>query len=195
MTFVALALACAAGAASSIGPCVAPRYLALAAFARGNIRTRMPVLASFTAGTVAGYAALAATGGAVSAIVRHSPMLYAVMAVVLAVSAIATLMRDDICCTHATVPRSLGGIALLGMSSALVVSPCCTPAVLAFGALFVSGSHVSAALLAAAFAAGHLAPLGLLLLPVRVSLPDSRAAGTVSAGVTLALGAYYGLLA
>lgn len=190
-----IAFAAVAGAASSIGPCVAPRYLAVAAFARGSLGVRTAVLTCFAAGIVCGYAALAAAGGAVAAITRHSPMLYALLAVALTATGVASLVRVDRCCTPSVKPRSLGGITLLGMSSALVVSPCCTPALLAFAALFGSGSTTDAALCGAAFAAGHLAPLLLLLFPVRLPRLHPSAGGTVSAGVTLALGAYYGLLA
>lgn len=194
-------LAFAAGASTSIGPCVAPRYLALAALAQGRgLRGRSLLLAAFCAGTLLGYGAVAAAGSMLAFVTAHSRWLYVLLAVALFAGAIGSLVKADRQgCTHPGANPSLGGAFLLGVSTSLVVSPCCTPALLAFGVAFVAGPSATVCALVACFTVGHLAPTGLLLagaaIPPSLTLRYRPAVATVNAGLLCALGAYYGMLA
>ncbi len=97
---------------------------------------------------------------------------------------------------------SSGASLLSGGTLGLVLSPCCTPVVAMIASVGVtSGSFAASLVNAAAFAAGHVAPLTMIGLgagaaerfaPIRVL---SGAATTISGGLSIALAAYYGLLA
>jgi cytochrome c biogenesis protein CcdA len=195
-----------AGVASSIGPCVAPRYLAVAALTGGRTPWR-PVVA-FTLGIVVatvalGAGATVASASVIMALVAHVAAIDAIVALALIVFGIATLVRDPHRCegAHVRDARSSGAFAL-GAVSAFVVSPCCTPLIVAFAGLgaFARDPWYAAASLGA-FALGHAAPLLLagiagatLAAPLR-ALAASAAPAVVSGSLTIALGAYYAVLA
>ncbi|HEX3548992.1 MAG TPA: cytochrome c biogenesis protein CcdA [Candidatus Elarobacter sp.] len=192
-----------AGAASSVGPCVAPRAIAVAALAQ---RSRRParVIAAFVTGVLATSLAVAAGAGAVAASLGTSRIAYVLLAATLAVAGVATLAsaHGARCTAHAheRATSGLGGVALLGATSALVVSPCCTPALAAIAGLTAARGGEGIAL-AGAFACGHAAPLiGAGIAGARVTsamrrLASAQAPAIVSGTLMLALAAFYGALA
>jgi cytochrome c biogenesis protein CcdA len=197
-----LPMAFAAGAVTSVGPCVAPRYVALAAVVERNGR-RVLAVVSFVAGLLLGYAALGFGLGIFAAIARHTAVLYALLATGLVASGIALLVRRPAAARHHVHHRaSTTGMFALGAGSALIVSPCCTPIVAAIAGMgALDGRPAVTALFLTTFALGHALPL--LLFGATGSLVAGRFAGRDRAGVTtaisgvlmLALGAYYGVLA
>jgi thiol:disulfide interchange protein DsbD len=199
----------AAGAVTSIGPCAAPRYVALAALLNASRRPAR-VVAAFAAGLVGAYVTIGVAAGALGALWSASRFLYAALAITLAVAGFATLLRvdctshvhDDVRAGDAGARASFGGTFLLGASSALVVSPCCTPIVAGIAGLTTAGGHPAAgATLLAAFACGHALPIvsaGALGTHVARALRHvavAHASAVVAGTLMLALAAYYGVLA
>jgi len=216
---LALPLVFAAGAATSVGPCLAPRYVAVAALAQGARRPWLAA-AAFAAGLIAAYAALVLAAGSLGALVRRSPLVYAMLAAALVAAGIAAIVRGDRAHVHgdadasegrpercaASPPRrtagGIGGALLLGASSALVVSPCCTPVVAAIAGFTVSGTRpADGVALVAAFACGHALPLAAVAsLGNGVAATFARfrvggAGATVAGTLMIAVGAYYAVLA
>jgi thiol:disulfide interchange protein DsbD len=206
---LAYPLVFAAGAVTSVGPCAAPRYVALAALMNVSSRPAR-VVTAFVAGLTAAYVVLGVAAGALGALWSMSRLVYAALAIVLAASGVVTLLRRD----HAAHPHadpaaanagaqaSLGGTFLLGASSAFVVSPCCTPIVAGIAGLTTASGHtgVGVALLAA-FACGHALPivsagaLGTRVARCLRGVAASHASAVVAGTLMLALAAYYGVLA
>jgi thiol:disulfide interchange protein DsbD len=95
----------------------------------------------------------------------------------------------------------LGSAFVLGAMSAVVVSPCCTPFAIAIVGLGAGlGDPIQAVGMLASFAFGHMLPViaagvsgGGLARRLRV-IAGSDAMRIVGASLTIALGAYYGLL-
>ena len=205
---LAYPLVFAAGALTSVGPCAAPRYVALAALVNAS-RRPWRIIVAFAAGLVGAYVLLGAAAGVVGALWSASRIVYAALAVVLAVAGILTLLRGGASPEHecaagrdAGARASLGGTFLLGASSAFVVSPCCTPVVAGIAGLTTaSGRTADGVALLAAFACGHVLPIVVAgALGTRVarslrSLTASHAPAVVSGTLMLALAAYYGVLA
>jgi thiol:disulfide interchange protein DsbD len=209
---LAYPLVFAAGLVTSVGPCAAPRYVAVAALAHAS-RAPWTVVGAFAAGLVGAYVALGGAVGsaanALGALWSASPVVYAALAVALLAGGIATLLRAlPVVGAHACHPRGsrgtagLGGVFLLGASSVLVVSPCCTPVVAGIAGLTIAtGRAFDGVLLLAVFACGHVVPVALagslgdrLGAAVR-RLAASQAPGIISGSLMLALAAYYGVLA
>ncbi len=200
-----MALAFAAGVAGSIGPCVAPRYLALAGLAGGAAASaRVRAAGSFIAGVLSGSVAIVAAGSLLIGAFNRSAQLYALLSVAFAAYGIWSLLHRDARPCHEPRERaaSLGGTFLVGATSALLPSPCCSPVLLGLAALSAGSSdilHVVA--LAAAFSFGHVLPLAaasLTLAPLLATCTGNRARGavrTVGAGLCVALGALYAILA
>lgn len=203
-----LPLVALAGAVTSLGPCVAPRYVVLAALLGDRRRTL--TIAAFVAGMLAAYVVLGFGAGLLGALAAHASALYCLLAVVLGASGLATLLRPS-GCDHehhrysggaGPQPRRLSAVFSLGAGSALVVSPCCTPVVAAvIGLTAADASPLSRAALLGAFALGHALPLfaagslgALFTRPFR-AWNASPAPAVVSGSLMLALGGYYGLLA
>jgi cytochrome c biogenesis protein CcdA len=100
-----------------------------------------------------------------------------------------------------TSTPSLPAVALLGASFAFVVSPCCTPLVVAIAAYAANAADpwYGVALLAT-FGLGHTVPLFVTAFGgVRFGLflgrmLHAQAVGIVSGAMMLGLGAYYALL-
>jgi cytochrome c-type biogenesis protein len=190
-----------AGLVSSVGPCVAPRFVAVAACATRSSQPRL-VLATFLAGLIGAYASFGFAATLLAGAFVHSSLVYAAVASALFAGGCVTIAR----CRHrhgevAVGGPGLGGIFLLGASFAFVVSPCCTPLVIAI-LEFASGlgRPLYGAMLLALFALGHAAPLVLCggaaahaaAMLRRVAL--SQAASIVSGGLMLGLAGYYALL-
>lgn len=208
-----------AGIVTSIGPCAAPRYVAVAALAHAA-RAPWKIVPAFAAGLVGAYVALGAAAGAVAgapgamgALWSASPVIYGALAVALLAGGIATLLRaapagDAHACGRHEARRgsrgtvSTGGAFLLGASSVLVVSPCCTPIVAGIAGLTIATSRMlDGVTLLAAFGCGHVVPVALagalggrFAASVR-RLAASQAPAIVSGSLMLALAAYYGTLA
>lgn len=202
---VAPPLVFAAGAVSSVGPCVAPRFIAIAGLAAGKSRIRTAVLAgAFIAGLTVVYAAFGAIAPLLGKVLQFSTYTYAAMAVVLSAAGCLTLWRGHSACAHSSVRHAggCGGAFLLGASCALVVSPCCAPLVLGILA-YSSGSNATgyASALLACFALGHALPAlpvafgvnGITQIAQRYTV--LQASCVVSASLMLGLGAYYAVLA
>jgi cytochrome c biogenesis protein CcdA len=196
-----LAVAALGGAATSLGPCVAPRYLALAALIGGR-RSLFPT-AAFTAGIVVAYVVLGTAAGLLGAIVARTTAIDLALAATLIAAGIVTIVREPHACAgeaHAVSPA--GGAFALGAGSALVISPCCTPLLAAFAGLGTfQRDPLGASAYLAAFALGHAAPLALAGLlgsaPARSlrGLAASGAPAIVSGTLMIALGGWYGVLA
>lgn len=210
---LAYPLAFAAGLATSVGPCAAPRYVAVAALAHGA-RRPWTVTAPFAAGLVGAYVALGLGAGMLGALWSASAVVYAALAAVMAFGGVVTLLRagaavePHACAVNAKpheyderASASAGGTFLLGASSALVVSPCCTPVVAALAAALSTGATASGVALLAAFACGHVVPVvaadaaGMRFSHVLRRWTASQAPAIVAGSLMLALAAYYGALA
>ncbi len=195
-----------AGAASSVGPCTAPRLVAIAALtARQSARQICKTTLSFVAGLSVAYASLGLVAWAIGSVVSLSIYIYLALGIGLFCGAIVTLAkRSPACEGHLARTRggSAGAIFLLGASFAFVVSPCCTPIVIAILAYTSQiSSPAYAALLLCVFAIGHALPVlvlsgGVCVLPRRgARFRFGDAFGVVSGGLMLALSGYYLCLA
>lgn len=202
----AFPLVFAAGLLSSVGPCVAPRFMAAASLASNGYRRNGAMLVcSFVAGLVTMYAGFGAGASMLGRALSASTWLYGALALALSISGAASLWRDEPICSHecasGQAPRS-GGAFLLGASFALVVSPCCTPLVFAvLTYTSAAGSPLYGSALLGCFALGHALPIltagagagSISALLTRYAV--RRAASVVSATLMLALAGYYGVLA
>lgn len=197
----ALPAAFAAGLVTSCGPCVAPRYVALAALLDDRARAR--TIATFVAGMLLVYALLGFGFGVLGLVTGQASLLYVVLSAALLAGGVRTLLAADCCIADGRPARKLrtSGAFSLGAASALVVSPCCTPVVAAVAG-FAGGESAAGTrvLLLAAFALGHAAPL-FAAVPLGAvvdrRLPFwNRGPGSaiVSGALLIALGGYYGLL-
>lgn len=207
-SWLAYPLLFAAGVATSIGPCVVPRYLTIAALAHASRRPRERITA-YVAGIVAAYVLIGVAAGALGALWQTSGIIYAALAALLAAGGVATLLHErhacgDACCDRtATAPGGgLGGALLLGAASAFVVSPCCTPLIAGIAGLTVLGGRAAeGAALLGAFALGHVVPLlsagtvGTRIARAMARATVSEAPAVIAGTLMLALSAYYGLLA
>jgi cytochrome c biogenesis protein CcdA len=131
-----------------------------------------------------------------------SAWTYAIVAASLTVAALAGLIRARVtaCEQHqqARQSRSTGGIFLLGASSVMVFSPCCTPLVSAIGtSAGAFGGPLSAAGLLAVYGLGHGLPAALLALgvgslaaPLR-ALALHQASAIAGNAILLVLAGYY----
>lgn len=203
MNALIVASAFGAGLATSIGPCVAPRYLALAAIvADASGRAKWLRVAAFVAGLVLCYGVLAVTASFIGTLVAFSPLIYLGLAACFLYVGLRALAVRQSCTHQRQQDRSAGRALLTGGALGLVVSPCCTPIVATMaGVASVSGSPLASFTVALAFALGHIAPLASvgLGLPWSARLaagPELQSASSViGAGISLALAGYYGLLA
>lgn len=196
----------AAGAVSSIGPCVAPRFVAVAGLASGSSRRKTFMLVSaFVTGLVLIYASYGALLPLFGEAVRFSVWTYWLVSIMLAAGGVVALSRDHArCCERApgAANASAGAAFLLGASFALVVSPCCAPLVVGILAYTsASGDALYAAMLLACFALGHALPIIAVAFGAHGTTSIFRryavrqASNVVSASLMLGLAAYYALLA
>jgi cytochrome c biogenesis protein CcdA len=199
-----LPLVMLAGIVTSVGPCVAPRYVAVAALLGEKGRTL--TVATFIGGMLAAYLALGFGVGVLGQVTGHASTLYLILALALVGAGCATLYRGPHC-DHApderrrSQPRRLSAVFSLGAASAFVVSPCCTPIVAAvLGMTAFDADPLARAALLGAFAIGHAAPLlligtfGTMCARTFRLWTASPAPAVVSGTLMLALGVYYGLL-
>ncbi len=203
----AIPIVFATGALSSVGPCVAPRFIAAAGLTGGRARRESSiVMLSFISGLVVAYAGFGAAASLVGKAAQFSTYIYYALATALAFAGGAALWgtAETHRCIHFKVRRStgIGASFLLGASFALVVSPCCTPVVIAILAYTsASGDALYGSTLLAVFAVGHALPLlgvgfGVQQLGELLAGPRLRAAAsTASATLMLSLAAYYAVLA
>jgi cytochrome c-type biogenesis protein len=207
----ALALVFAGGVATSIGPCVAPRYLAIAAIAGCDRHPLVPTLA-YVGGLIGALMVLGFAGGLLGTVWSASGTIDVVLAVALIAAGCHALVRAEPHphgrrgCRQGDKPtdgrRSIGAVFLLGAASALVVSPCCTPVVATIVATTTAtGEPLLGAALLAIFGAGHALPLlftgqiGAALARCAPSRLNAQAPAIVSAVLMLALGMYYAVIA
>ncbi len=198
------ALAFAAGAASSFGPCIGPRLLTLAALCSRHRGTRRWAIAGiFTAGLCAGYAIVGTIAGAAGLASAFSPWIYRTMAIVAVAGGVWTIVHRSQAACCESKPRFDGGLGFFaGLVSASITSPCCGPigAALAGVAAAASGPQYAAAVLCA-FALGHVLPLAAVAAgSPRMRGPLARAAqsgagATIAGALMVAAGAYYAVLA
>lgn len=221
---LAYPLVLGAGVVTSIGPCAAPRYVAVAALAHAA-RAPWAVVATFATGLVAAYVALGAlasgvgtAASALGSLWSVSSYVYGALATALLAGGVFTLVRasgttpSDRCArgtgcaatsrTTSGGAASFGGVFLLGASSVLVVSPCCTPVVAGIAGLtLATGRALDGVALLAVFACGHAVPvafagaLGDRFASVLRRVAASQAPAIVSGALMIALAAYYGALA
>jgi cytochrome c-type biogenesis protein len=197
---LAVGLVFVAGLISSVGPCVAPRFIAVAGLAAGTSRRRALVTtAAFICGITVTYAAFGALAPLLNMLVRSSSYFYGVLAFILVWSGFRRLYKTE-SCYHSAHISCAGPAFFLGASSALVVSPCCAPIVMAIAAYAGSYNSIpySCGLLAA-FSLGHALPLlaaatGARAAAAYVSAGVQQAAATVGGALMIALGAYFGAL-
>lgn len=197
------ALAFVAGVVTSIGPCVAPRFVAVAALASSPGAARWKTVAAFAGGLCASYVVLGLASGFAGRFAQ-STGIYTVMSVVLLAAGLKALWSDvrEPCRHAAPKPRSLGAACLMGMSFAFVTSPCCTPVVAALASVSAAAAApFFGAELIGAYAAGHALPLALAGFGWQWAGARfegrslSAAMQTVAGALMLALAAYYGTLA
>lgn len=194
----------AAGLFTAAGPCVAPRFAAVAGLTSGkSTGEAMKLGVTFCAGLLLGYASFAAAAWVFQSALQYSHLLYSAIACAFAAAALRPFVLRK--CSHENPAQpavSAGSALLLGVSLALVVSPCCAPAILALTAYAAAdGNAAHAALLLACYATGHALPLlafagaAQKCASVFAALATARATGLVTSGVLLALAGYYAVLA
>lgn len=197
-------LAFSAGAASSFGPCIGPRLLALTALcSQRHGAARWIVAGVFAAGLCAGYAIVATVAGAAGLASALSPAIYRALAVVALAGGFWTLAHrtQSVCCRRE--PAIGGGFGFFaGLASAAVTSPCCGPIAAALaGVAAASAGPRYAAAIVLAFGLGHALPLAAIAAgSVRLRGTVARvvaggAGSTISGALMLAAGAYYAVLA
>ncbi|MBV8489400.1 MAG: hypothetical protein JO199_02630 [Candidatus Eremiobacteraeota bacterium] len=201
------AAAVVAGLMTSAGPCVAPRFLAMAALAEEAPAVRRALLAgAFVMGLCASYVVLGLSGAAVGMLGKFSSIGYAVLCAAALIAGVRTIAaggtkrcRHDV--AQARVGTTPAAAFLAGFGGSAISSPCCGPLAMFVGGAGVAAGDTSfAASMLAAFALGHALPLvtfGCISARIRRVLVDRWPAGavaTVSGALTLALGGYYGIL-
>jgi cytochrome c biogenesis protein CcdA len=194
----------ALGALSSIGPCAAPRVLAITGLIA---QARWPALVGgvFVSGTLFVYAGFAFVSSYVAQLVTIASYVYAVVALLAIGSAVWMLVGAEYCVHREPKARSgsLGAAFVSGAGFALLVSPCCTPiigAILAYsGAIGVRFPVTSMALLVA-FGLGHAMPVFLVLglgrrpMAWLTNSHFSQLTSTVMASLMLVVGVSYAAL-
>ncbi len=199
------AVCAGAGFAGSLGPCAAPRMVASAGIGsdRMPVSLRLRSIASLIAGICCGYVILGLAATLLLRMMQMVGMLYAAMCVVLIFVGIKSIVASDgvtsdTACSH---NRGVSGASFfVGMSFALVVSPCCTPIVAGIAAFAqANGDWVYSGLCMACFALGHSAPLaivGFASMAMRERmLRYAPAVGVINGALLLGLAGYYAVLA
>lgn len=196
----------AAGAVTSIGPCVAPRFIAVAGLsANRGAAHALAGAAAFVAGLACAYASLGALAGLLLHDARIGTAVYAAVAAAFAVGGIATLCSRSSGCAHSHGggrARSAGAAFLLGASFSFVVAPCCTPIVMAILAYAGSaGDPLYGSALLGVYALGHALPVFAAAAGARGAgrlfekYAAAHAASLVAGTLMLAISAYYAVLA
>lgn len=193
-----------AGTVTSFGPCTGPRMIAAAGLASAPERNRVSKIAAFIAGILLVYVAFALFGAMLAGALAYSSWIYSVTGIALCFGGLAGLVRvrrAHTCDSQRTAIPS-GAALFVGASSALIVSPCCTPilaSVLAFGA--ATGNAVFTALCLVAFGLGHAVPVAVVGAFGGVAKAFEKgetfrsALATVAGALMMGLGAFYLVLA
>jgi cytochrome c biogenesis protein CcdA len=196
--------AVAGGALTGIGPCAAPRYVALTGVLAGSAgRERWIRIAAFVGGLCICTLALAAISGLIGAAARYSTPIYCALALALAYYGIRALVVSDRSgCRHSQMrSTSVGGALLIGGSAAFVLSPCCAPVITGIALLTAMGSPHLVLVVLSAFVLGHAAPLivagcgSAALLTFENRFPVKPPVTVVGAALMLAMSLYYAVLA
>ncbi|MGZ3499202.1 MAG: cytochrome c biogenesis CcdA family protein [Vulcanimicrobiaceae bacterium] len=204
---VAPAFVLLCGLASSLGPCVASRFVAVAGLAANlDRRSALGTAVAFVAGLTAAYTCFGVAFSLLGRLASLSHAIYWCVAAALCVGGVATIWREKPACSHAGERRgvspSLGGAFLLGAACAFVVSPCCTPLLVGILAYTSeAGDPLYGALLLGLFAVGHAAPVIAAGLGASAAgsflkrYAMTQAAAVVAGALMLALAGYYAVLA
>jgi cytochrome c biogenesis protein CcdA len=194
-----------AGLVTSIGPCAAPRLVAISGLGAHSRRGLFGSSLAFVAGLITAYASFGIFASLLGQVTALSQIIYVLVAIGLACGALITLIQQP----HAHSDElkkpygaSAGAAFLLGASFTFVISPCCTPVLIGILAYCAQTHNVgfSVALLSA-FALGHATPVIALASGVaRISEAVRRfnadeAFRVVSGALMLALSGYFLCLA
>ena len=193
----------AAGLGSSLGPCAASRYVALAALVSSTSgRGRWLQVASFIAGLLLCYALLAVTASLVGALIALSRFVYLGLALCFGILGLRTLTNAQTCVQRRSADTSPGSAFITGGALGLVISPCCAPVIGIMATVAAaSGSFRTGLLAGFAFMLGHISPLATVGIGLkigerfRVGHAVEAAMSTVGGGLLLSLAFYYGILA
>lgn len=202
----AAAMSFAAGLATSFGPCIAPRFVAVTGMtANASPVRRWSLIAAFVVGLCASYVVLGSIAGALGFMAAYSSYAYAFVAVALVWGGVRTIVKtaaSTSCGSTHNHPLPQSASFLSGFVMAGVASPCCGPVSAAIAGMSVaSGSATFGAVLLGSYALGHSVPILAVALgaarleKVFQSPPATTAIATVSGALMMALGGYYGLLA
>jgi cytochrome c-type biogenesis protein len=197
----------AAGALSSLGPCTAPRLLAVVS-CTGSARRAPLRVWSFCGGLITGYATLGLSTSLIARLIDIATWTYAALACALLAGGISTLVHADSSThehahdTKGKTDANLGATFLLGASFAFVIAPCCTPLVATIAAYTAeSGDPSYGAAMLALFALGHSLPIVLAgssstaFARILRAAASHQIAAIVSGTLMLALSAFYWCLA
>lgn len=188
------------GLATSLGPCLVPRYLALAAQisnGAGGVS-----IGTFLCGCVAGYITFAGGGAVVTVLQASSRVIYTVAAAILAAAGLRALLVAGSSQHHGVRHKcqSLGARFLGGICCSIFGAPCCIPVALALGVQSSAYDAGFGAITLGAFGAGQALPLAImaaasgLRLPAWIQMPPEIPA-TVGGTVLIAIGALFGAVA
>lgn len=195
------------GLLSSAGPCIAPRFIAITGLVLGGSRAQAVRLTSgFVVGLVATYATFGLLSSLLVRVNGLSQQFYWLLAGLMLVGGLLALResRAEPCGRKhdAAHTASVGGALILGASSALIVSPCCTPLLLAIVTYTSAVANPKyGALLLGCFALGHAVPVFLLSIganrfsEIAKHFHIEGASSVVAGGLMLFLAGYYAVLA
>ena len=166
------------------------------------------VIVAFTTGVMLVYATFGAMASVLGVLASHSAWVYAALAGVLFLCGLSMLIfgarsegGDHLVVGMKTETPNLGRALLVGAASALVISPCCTPLVIAIlGYTTDLARPTYGAVLLALFALGHAIPMALLGLGfsrvggVLNALSFRQPVAIATSILMIVLGLYYGAL-
>ena len=201
MNLAILGSAFATGVASSIGPCSVPRILAVRSLCDAHdVRDRRRGVAAFVAGVAVGYVALGACSGFAGWAFSTSPYAYAMMSAACVSMGVVAIVRAGF--HECRAAHGCGKGFLAGLTSSALTSPCCAPIAAALASLASWDNRtVTCVAIVASFALGQTLPLiafaavAQRMRALLVGVVSAPAYGTIAGALTVALGAYYAVLA
>lgn len=162
----AFSLVFVAGLATSIGPCAAPRLIAISGLGVHSRQGAACRSVAFVTGLITAYACFGIFASLLGQVTALSRIIYVLVAVGLAVGALMTLTQRVHDHDHVYASKdqnrssSTGAAFLLGLSFALVISPCCTPVLIGILAYCTQTRNVGYGVgLLSVFALGHAVPV------------------------------------
>lgn len=195
---LAASAAFVAGLGSSVGPCIAPRYVLLAAYlAHGRRPSRV---VAFVVGCIGGYLVYAVAGALVASIGLGTHVIYALLAVALLASGVRTLTATHECEARQKPALPIGAAFMGGLSSSILFSPCCAPIAFGLGLQAAQHDSLAATALLLAFGLGHTLPLAVCALAAasgilrKVSF-SGDACATISGALLVLVGGLYAIVA